>query len=124
MFCLGRVTVLLVLALSCAAAAGAQAPAPAETLYYDDGWAESYQSLGDYMCELMPAPSVTPYPFDIVSVLWNTSLTGGFTLQIWDDDGPGRLPGSIIHSQAVSPPASGWFEITLSSPVTIASGQF
>ncbi len=100
------------------------APAPAETLYWDDGSAESYQALDDYMCEMMPAPLATPYPFDIIAVLWNTSLTSSFTLYIWDDDGSGGLPGTILHTQSVSPPASGWFEITLSPAVQITSGQF
>jgi hypothetical protein len=99
-------------------------PAPAETLYRDDGSPESYQSQGGYMCEFLPAPSSTPYPFDIIAVLWNTSLTNSFTLYIWDDDGSGGLPGTVLHTQVVNPPASGWFEITLSSPVQITSGQF
>jgi hypothetical protein len=120
----GRVALIITLVFAAAATVGAEVPAPAETLSYDDGWPESFQSLGDFMCELMPAPSVTPYPFDVISVLWNTSLTGSFTLQLWDDGGSGGLPGTVIHSQAVNPPASGWFEIPLSSPITITSGQF
>ena len=96
---------------------------PAETLYYDDGTPESYEGTWDAMCERMPAPSSTPYPFDIIAVLWNAFDTSSFTFHIWDDDGAGGLPGTSLFSQVVNPPFSGWFEITISPPVTIAAGR-
>ncbi|TET83187.1 hypothetical protein E3J38_00905, partial [candidate division TA06 bacterium] len=96
---------------------------PAETLYYDDGTPESYEGTWDAMCEHLPAPSSTPYPFDIIAVLWNAFDTSSFTFHIWDDDGAGGLPGTSLFSQVVNPPFSGWFEITISPPVTIAAGR-
>ncbi len=95
---------------------------PAETLYHDDGTPESYEGTWDAMCERMPAPSSTPYPFDIIAVRWNAFDTSSFNFHIWDDDGAGGLPGTSLFSQVVNPPSSGWFEITISPPVTIADG--
>jgi len=96
---------------------------PAETLYNDDGTPESYEGTWDAMCEHMPVPSSTPYPFDIIAVRWNAFDTSSFSFYIWDDDGGGGLPGTSLFSQVVNPPSSGWFEIPISPPVTIPAGR-
>lgn len=75
------------------------------------------------MCELMPPPSSTPYPFDIIAVLWNAFDTSSFDLHVWDDDGVSGLPGTSLFSQMVTPPSAGWFEVPVSPPITIPDGQ-
>jgi hypothetical protein len=47
-----------------------------------------------------------------------------FQMAVYDDSGPGGLPGNQLASVNVTPPAFGWVDFQFSGPVTINSGNF
>ncbi len=65
------------------------------------------------------------YPCDIVSVEYFVSSTlDGFMAKVFDDNGPGGAPGTVLESQMITSPVSGWFPVTMTNTITITSGGF
>jgi hypothetical protein len=105
-------------------------------LYYDD-W--NWDSAGSSAAGIGRAVKFTPpaYPkilrsvrFYMLSTSWST-ITG--TCNIWDDDGSGGMPGTLLYTQAINTKLAymglyyeQWITIELPeiSPISISSGSF
>lgn len=101
------------------------------TLIYDDGTAEDGWSwmwepgsveagLGNYF-----QPPTYPVQIQNIRVHVFALGTSGFRARIYDDDGPGGSPGSILFEQTIPTPVVGLNTVDVSSQnITITDGAF
>jgi hypothetical protein len=104
-------------------------------LIYDDYTAESYGDSGSIEWYLAVRFTPASYPAQLKTARFyvHDTTTYPFELNIWDDDGPGEIPGtSLITPFTVDPvvpstlvPSVAWFDVDLSEHnITIESGDF
>lgn len=63
------------------------------------------------------------YPCDIVSIdYYIASATNGFIARVFDNTGTGGSPGAMLYDSTIAVPTTGWYTVTLASPITIQSG--
>jgi hypothetical protein len=91
-------------------------------LSYDGGTARNYvvrPGLGNRF-----VPPV--YPCSVISCRINAKATSttDCPLGIFDDDGPGGGPGTVLFMDTVFVTAAGWYTVTPPAPVVIADGAF
>ena len=97
-------------------------------LYYDTGTPDHYWGCGDvgYGMAVRFTPPSYPWIFDLAK-FWPYSDSGTLDIEVhvWDDDGPGGLPGSdlitpILHNCVGT---EHWEDVNLPT-ITIDSGEF
>ena len=99
---------------------------------YDDGVPEScinWATAGN-----MNAVKFTPngYPATITEARFNlcngspagSNIIVPFSVNIYKDDGPGGLPGTLLAGPIMATPIVGWKNVTIPVPVNITSGSF
>jgi hypothetical protein len=66
------------------------------------------------------------YPCSLSAIRQYMTSTGSVNvlMAIYDDDGPGGGPGTILFGDTVTVTAADWYSITLPAPVVIADGAF
>ena len=66
------------------------------------------------------------YPCSISAIRQHMQDTTGVSVMmaVYDDDGPGGAPGTILFADTVSVTTSDWYSVTLPTPVVIADGAF
>jgi len=95
-------------------------------LVYDGGTANdfvSWGSAGGMGCRFVPPV----YPCSISAVrqyMAAPASTRNVLLAVYDDDGTGGSPGTILFSDTVNVNAQNWFEVSVSPPVVIDDGAF
>jgi len=97
------------------------------TLTYDGGipndgvnWTGGGGGLGNRF-----VPPV--YPCSISAIRQHVTPGSGtcnVLLAIYDDDGPGGGPGTVLFGDTIAVTAADWHEVTLPTPVVIADGAF
>ena len=95
------------------------------TLTYDSGTPTDGVSWGS--AGGMGARFVPPvYPCSISAIRQYVTPTGtaNVLLAIYDDDGPGGAPGTILFADTVAVTAADWYSVTLPAPVVIADEAF
>ena len=97
-----------------------------ETLACDDGtpfepwnngaqeWSEAVRLIPLEVCSL---EALLYWPSDPLSL--SPNLTWG----VWDDDGPGGFPGTLLDSGTVAPIYDTWFRVDLVPPISIPNGE-
>jgi len=98
-----------------------------DTLLIDDGNLTSWGSNGDLTWK-EAVKLTTTEPCTLISILLIPGDPSVETPQlhwsVWDDDGPGGLPGTQVASGTVaSPPYGDWYQIDLSTPVYFDGGD-
>jgi hypothetical protein len=66
------------------------------------------------------------YPCSISAIRQHMQDTTGVSVMmaVYDDDGPGGAPGTILFADTVSVTTSDWYSVTLPTPVVITDGAF
>jgi hypothetical protein len=66
------------------------------------------------------------YPCSISSVRQHMTSTSSVDvlLAVYDDDGPGGSPGTVLFGDTVTVTAANWYSVDLPAPVLIADGAF
>jgi len=66
------------------------------------------------------------YPCSITAIRQHMTSTGSVDvlMAIYDDDGGGGRPGTILFGDTVTVTTGDWYEVTLPTPVVIADGAF
>ena len=95
------------------------------TLTYDSGTPTdgvSWGSAGGMGDRFVPPV----YPCSISAIRQYVTPTGtaNVLLAIYDDDGPGEAPGTVLFADTVAVTAADWYSVTLPTPVVIADGAF
>ena len=95
------------------------------TLTYDGGTPTNsigWQGEGGMGSRFVPPV----YPCSISAIRQHMTSTGtvDVLLAIYDDDGSGGSPGTILFGDTVAVSAAAWYEVTLPEPVVIADGAF
>jgi hypothetical protein len=96
---------------------------------YDDGLVDNiyigYGSPGGGLGVRMTPRSYPSYP-EQLRFFSNPTDTATVTVKIWDDDGAGGLPGTVLGSlETTISPAGDWFDVDISSlGLSIDSGSF
>ncbi len=95
------------------------------TLAYDSGTptsASSWLGAGGMGCRFVPPV----YPCSVSAIRQYMSSTGtvDVLMAVYDDDGPGGGPGTILFGDTVTVSTADWYEVTLPAPVVIADGAF
>jgi hypothetical protein len=95
------------------------------TLTYDSGTPTSSSSWlgagGMGACFIPPV-----YPCSISAIRQHMTSTGSVDvlMAIYDDDGAGGRPGTVLFGDTVTVSAADWYEVTLPAPVVIEDGAF
>jgi len=95
------------------------------TLTYDSGTpgnSMSWNGPGGFgNCFIPPV-----YPCSISAIRQHMTSTGtaNVLMAIYDDDGSGGSPGTILFGDTVAVSAANWYSITLPTPVVITDGAF
>jgi hypothetical protein len=99
-------------------------------LFYDSGTPDQHYAVtaSNGIAVKFTPPTPTSYPWTIDQVMfwpWSNSQSLDFEVHVWDDDGPGGMPGSelitpFIHSSSNT---NQWESISIPK-VTISSGEF
>jgi Zn-dependent metalloprotease len=97
-------------------------------LYYDTGTPDHYWGGGDvgYAIALRFTPPSYPWTFDLAKFWpYSGSETLDIEVHVWDDDGPGGLPGSdlITPITHLCSATESWDNVSLPS-ITVDSGEF
>jgi hypothetical protein len=72
-------------------------------------------------------PPVYPYSVSQLQYYISSNVSDGYIAQVYDDNGPGGAPGTLLFTQTVaagSVVTANWNTVTLASPVTLTSGGF
>jgi hypothetical protein len=101
---------------------------PSTVISYDDG---DYQSLWRATVDnrglaVRFTPDDYPATLETARFALNTTATSEFRCKVWDDNGGGGLPGTLLFQQDIDNitiPAGGLFDVDISG-VTITSGSF
>jgi hypothetical protein len=66
------------------------------------------------------------YPCSISAIRQHMTATAATDVQmaVFDDDGPGGSPGTILFADTVSVSAANWYSVSLPSPVVVSDGPF
>ncbi len=93
-------------------------------LTYDGGTANDFVSWGSgggMGCRFVPPV----YPCSINAIRQYMSGTGVDVLMaIYDDDGPGGIPGTVLFGDTINVNTANWFSVTVSPSVVIDDGAF
>jgi hypothetical protein len=95
------------------------------TLAYDSGTptnSSSWLGAGGMGCRFVPPV----YPCSVSAIRQYMSSTGSVDvlMALYDDDGPGGGPGTILFGDTVTVSTADWYEVTLPAPVVIDDGAF
>ena len=101
---------------------------PSTVIAYDG---ETYESLWRAIQDnrglaVRFTPDSYPATLETARFALNTTATSKFRCNVWDDNGAGGLPGTLLFQQDISNitiPAGGLFDVDISG-VTITSGSF
>jgi len=80
----------------------------------DPDWNEAVQLTPSGECSLY---TLLYYPGDPFAE--SPDLTWG----VWDDDGPGGFPSTLLDSGTVTPTYNNWFQVDLTTPIFIPGGD-
>lgn len=72
-------------------------------------------------------PPVAPYDVTSMEFFINSNVSDYFIANIYDDNGPNGLPGTLLYTQTVTAGSivtGAWNAITLTAPITINDGGF
>jgi hypothetical protein len=69
-------------------------------------------------------PPVYPCSISAIRVYMTSTSSVDVLMAIYDDDGSGEGPGTILYGDTVTVTAANWYTDTLSSPVVITDGAF
>ena len=106
-------------------------PTTGTEIAYDDGVAEDAWCW--YEADFLDAVRFTPpqYPVDLkvarlcFAPSWPDADHEQFAVEIYDDDGAGGAPGTLLGSITATANDWGWYDVDISSlGITIASGDF
>ena len=66
------------------------------------------------------------YPCSVSAIRQHMTSTGSVNvlMAVYDDDGPGGSPGTILFGDTVAVSGANWYSVTLPAPVVITEGAF
>lgn len=99
-----------------------------QIIAYDDGAQENLWRFTGAGAGFAVKFTPTTYPAALTQARFflRASATAQFRCNVWDDDGPGGMPGTNLFFQDVTPPelsTGSWFTVAITG-VTIANGSF
>ncbi|MBM3330515.1 T9SS type A sorting domain-containing protein [candidate division WOR-3 bacterium] len=69
-------------------------------------------------------PPVYPCSISAIRQHMTSAGTVDVLMAIYDDDGPGEGPGTILFADTVSVSAANWYSVNLATPVVVTEGAF
>jgi hypothetical protein len=97
---------------------------PIEHKCYHDNPAWAYGTSANRGAAVRFTPSFYPATIDrALFYVYSLSYPATFTVNVWDDDGAGGNPGTLLHSASTTGRKQGWYTVDIPD-VAVDSGDF